>query len=108
MESFCQIFCVKEYARLADLLDYEETELLADSKLKVKNLDDSNVTYIFMDEPYIEVTISDDFYSIKVADQNEERLFFRTTDIDAFIRYWNADIVGYFEQDARFPEIKDI
>lgn len=99
---------VKEHAMLAGFLDYEEADLLADSKIRVKNLDESSTTYVFMDEPYIEVTISDDFYSIKVADQSEERLFFRTTDIDAFIRYWNADIVGYFGQDVRFPEIKDI
>lgn len=96
---------VKEYADLSEMSETEMMDLYNNSKLVICTQEDSGTTYKFMTEPYIIVDIWDDHYSIRVADQEGERLFFRTTEIEAFIRYWNTDIVGYFGQNARFPEI---
>lgn len=98
---------VKEYAELSEMSETEMMDLYNDSKLVICTQEDSGTTYKFMTEPYITVDIWDDHYSVRVADQEGERLFFRTTEIDAFIRYWNTDIVGYFGQNVRFPEIKE-
>lgn len=98
---------IKEYANLADLTDEEENDLLKESQLKIRNQNEDGTEYVFMSEPQIEVLVGIQ-YAIKVADQEGERLFFRTSEIDAFIRYWNTDIVDYFGQNVRFPEINNI
>lgn len=97
---------VKEYASLSEMTVDEENELLKESQLRIRNQNEDGTEYVFMTEPYIEVLIGSQ-YAVRVADQEGERLFFRTTEIEAFIRYWNTDIVGYFGQNVRFPEIKE-
>ena len=98
---------VKEYAELSGMSETDMMELYNDSKLVIYAQEDYGTTYKLMTEPYIMVDIWYDHYSVRVADQEGERLFFRTTEIEAFIRYWNTDIVGYFGQNVRFPEIKE-
>lgn len=97
---------INEYAKLAGMPDSEKMDLYQESKFEIRTQEDSGSTYKFMSEPYIIVDIWDEYYSIKIADQMEEKLFFRTTEIDSFIKYWNNEVVTYFGQNINFPEIK--
>lgn len=97
---------IDEYVKLTGMPDSEKMDLYQESKFEIRTQEDSGSTYKFMSEPYIIVDIWDDYYSIKIADQMEEKLFFRTTEIDSFIKYWNNEVVTYFGQNINFPEIK--
>ena len=96
---------VHEYAELLELTTEEEEEQLKNGNLKNRTQLDSSLSYIFMDEPYVYVEISEHCFKIDISDQNTKRLSFTTTELDAFIRYWNTEIVSYFGQNVHLPEI---
>lgn len=85
--------------------DIDRDTFIKTWQIRIKHQDENGTTYIMLDEPYIKVEIYNDHYSIQVADQLGERMFFRTIDPMVFVKHWNTDIVGTFGQDAHFPEI---
>lgn len=97
---------VKEHAETSDCFtDNEVDELLKENALRHITETDNTFCCVFMDEPYVKIYIDNDVYRINVEEQNNTIVNFIAHDFDVFKQFWNTDIVSYFGQAAKFPEI---
>lgn len=97
---------VQEYAEISGCYNDDEiNDILKESMFKNLAETESAFCCSFMTEPYIRIYINNDIYGIKVEDQCNVRINFISRDFEAFKRFWNTDVINYFGQDVKFPEI---
>lgn len=96
----------REFAELSgDFSEYEVDTLIKDCIVSV-SLDSDNAFHCsFMYDPYVNIQIDNSVATIRIADQLRTISKFSIGDFNAFARYWNSEVVNYFGQDVKFPEI---
>lgn len=103
---------VQEHTELNGGFSDEDVEnLIKECRVKIIGAGENAFVCVFMSDPAVLVSVCCDDtgrfgeYSVEVVDQHSSRFEYKTKEFDAFVRYWNSDIVGYFGQKAKLPEM---
>lgn len=96
----------REFAELrGDFSEDEVDTLIKDCIVSVSLDSDTAFHCSFMYDPYVNIQIDNGVVTIRIADQLRTISKFSTGDFNAFVRYWNSEVVNYFGQDVKFPEM---